>query len=188
MTTLYEKINTTCEHGHYAIVHRPKTDEYRIVSPTKDGDGQWRYTGPRDSLENAVGCLGSNYGYTQEEWNELEAEGWVYDGVYHPPSPKPYKEGQKVRISEKVKDHDKFNNWHRKQKDMVGEICEIDIKGVSNSLEGFYYAVCTKDKSDWWGFPHKWLEPVFEDEEVGTKEKPKTIIIDGKEYNLIPKE
>jgi len=183
MTTLYEKINTTCEHGHYARVHNP-IHGYIIVSPTKDHFGRWRETEMGETLTAAASGLGSDIGNSQAEWAKLEAKGWVYAGVYHPPSPKPYEVGQKVRVSEMVKDHDGFDDWDETQKDMAGKICEI--KAACDDCYGLRYEVNTPDKSDWWIFRHEWLEPVFEDEEVGTKEKPQTIIIDGKEYDLIP--
>jgi hypothetical protein len=187
MTTLYEKINTTCKYGYYAIVHNPEgVGAYRIVSPNKDAHGLWRETGPCKSFDIATESLGSSFGYTPIQWAVDEAKGWVYAGVYHPPSPKPYEVGQKVRVSEMIKDYGGFDDWDELRKGMTGKIYEI--RNVRNCAEGLYYNIYTQGEFCTWTFRHEWLEPVFEDEEVGTKEKPKTIIIDGQEYDLIPKE
>lgn len=183
--TLYEKINTTCEHGHYAIVYNP-IGKYFIVSPNKDIDGLWRETEVESTLTDAASSLGSDIGSEKEVWDELEAKGWIYAGVYHPPSPKPYEVGQKVSVSELTRKFEGFKYWTAAAKNMVGQISKITE--VKDGVYGLGYIIQTPDSLNSYCFRHEWLEPVFDDVETNTKEAPKTIVIDGKEYDLIPKE
>lgn len=159
--TLFEKIDQACRLGKYPIVQYTD-DNYRIVIPDKDHNGFWRESSLRDCIDACLKFLHGLDGESKEVWNKRESEGVKYIGTWERPQPEPFKVGAKVRISERIRNVDGFNDWKDKCKAMVGEICEI--RAVLSTEYGIRYKVWTEDKSDCFYFGHDYLEPVFDDE------------------------
>ena len=131
---------------------------YGIVSPFKDDEGDYRYSGEYRSIEKAM----LNIGYDSKIGGIETYEDYTFIGIYEPEF-ETFKVGDKVLVS---KDAEK---WCKKfgimfrdgMKNMVGKICEIkEIKVLDHSI-------WNEDKSEYWFFPPQALSyPMEEDDEV----------------------
>lgn len=176
MSKLYEQVNNYCEMGFYPIVSDSK--QYIIVSPTKDSGGDWRDSCFRESLKDATENIGYSNGYSKENWDKKESEGWKIIGFYHPQI-KRFKVGDKVRVRGDLKDlyyGGDWTNYGQEYQDSAGLTGEITCVG------GYFYGVYFDSLGDAFKYSHEQLEPYIEEE----PEKPQTINIGGKEYEITP--
>lgn len=153
MNTLYEQINYACERGYYPIVSYG--EDYIIVSPFKDSDGDWRNTIAYHSPEEASENIGDRAGNTKAHWNGLESRGYKLTG-YYKPQYKRFEAGEKVRAVEYLEEV--LGNYYVSGLlDLAGKVCEI--KGYNGDN---VYDVYTPDKSNFWQVTTECIEPYFE--------------------------
>lgn len=91
--TNFEKIETYLKKGLHVLV-KDEDDKYCVISPFKDGDGNYRDSASRDSAKEAKANIGRYYGDDEEYWNTKTIE--IIETF---PTPyEPYEVGDKVRI------------------------------------------------------------------------------------------
>lgn len=168
MKTLYEKLQYMASLGKDSIVKTNK-DKFVIVSWMRDASGNLQNSCPVGSPESPE--LRQFYvGKGKSAWNDREAAGWTFVGELPRPKFETFKVGDKVKM------------WN----DEIGKfITEGTVRAVDD--EKLIYSV----KDEQGGFdsiPHHHLTPVFEEKKQKEKEEQKTIVLDGKEYFLTPKQ
>lgn len=97
---LYEKIDTLCRHGLYAITRGPEGC-FVIVAPFRDGAGNWRRSVVAPSVTEAGKTVGALDGLPEEAWNA--AEGYeVIESRFDPKVREKYQQGEKAIYRGKV--------------------------------------------------------------------------------------
>lgn len=161
--------------GYYPVVS--DKENYIIVSPFKDEEGDWRDTGCVEELESAEKLIGSWDGWSQEVWEKKEQEGYKIIGFHRPPR-KRFKVGDKVRIREDLKDLQYDDNWSdttpKLYQNTAGKV------GVIKGSGGLAYSVYFAEFDEWYYYSQAQLEPYIKIENT----KPQTINIGGKEYEV----
>lgn len=174
MSTLYDQINNYCKMGYYPIISNDKS--YLIVSPFKDKFANWRDSGYFDTIEECEKKIGRECGSDKEGRASQEEKGFKIIGFYHPPV-KRFKKGDKVRVREDLANLRYDNDWE----DTVEEYQKTaGLVGVVEVPNSYYYYVRLEKINDWFPYCPDQLEPYIEIE----AEKPQTINIGGKEYEV----
>lgn len=162
----YDKVKAVIEAWHYAVLQH-KDNDYCIAYAI-DSDWSILRSDWSNDIEIALDHLDGFYD------NEDEINEFKFIKVIPRPI-KYYKPWDKVMIMDNVKDIPWYDHWDNEYKEMIWwpyEIKSVDTDGT--------YPVYTKDKSDFYWFPHHVLAPYFEGETMSGKKVKVTI--DWKEY------
>jgi len=158
MTTA-EKILKNLEHGVSVIV-KNNVNEYMIIYPLQNKDGDYLTSYWRDTIEGTINDY-ARFDLSKQDINkEAEEDKWKIVKTFRLDTGKSFKKGQKVKILNSVKE---ISNWKR-FKDNYPEM-KGEIEAVSNKMDGLYYSVWNKDKTDWFGIGHEHLAPLEEDDD-----------------------
>ena len=112
------------------IIVKNEDENYQIISNTKDGDGDYRCSSWRSTIEEAKESIGNNYGYSPEHL-EKEAKNWELVDTF-PNETEPYKPNQKVRVLPQAKEiMEKCGYWDDNMEEHLGQVGEIAWFGTS---------------------------------------------------------
>ena len=148
--------------GLYTLV-KDKNDNFQLFS-TRDGNGNLRISGWRNTEKEAIENQGNDSGYSAEYINRMADKGnWKVVRTIHPIELMPcnYEEGQKVKILPNAeKECEKLElAWDDFKEQIVK-----DGFGFIEEREGFDWQVWNKDKTDWHWFPETRIAPFIEEE------------------------
>lgn len=165
-------------------IHVPvkyKTGEWRIFSPYKDEDGNYRDSDIKHFLEKAKQHISTDVGFSKNKINELaELNDWqiVYEELFRTPYT-PLKVGQKVGILKSIEETDSWDDIKKTYPDMTGE-----VKDVFNEYNGFFYRV--QGDGNRHSIGAEYLYPLPEEEENLSGEEV-SVTIKGKTYKAVIK-
>ncbi len=178
--TFYDFIKTCIEAGHWVAVQHNDGD-WRVFTFI-NGDGDLQGTFSEDTIKMSL-----NSGLATNSYTE--------DGIEHyfttnykivTPTPKLLKAGDKCEIldSELIREIAQEEEWDDKKVEMIGKKA-FEIQSVNYEE---YYTIWTKNKSDWFTFPHWAVAPYFEeetkidltDEELIRELQKRNLVIEGK--------
>ena len=154
MKNLYDTIEQNLKAGLQVLVKDLEDNTYCTLSKLKDSEKNYRRGYWCSSIEEAKQYIGSYYGSSKEDWNNLDLE--IVE-VFRPEY-EPFKVGDKVRILDSIK---KIDNWEDVKEyfsNMTGEIKEVFFKkiGINYSVNGWYIG-------------HEYLAPLNEAKEETIK-------------------
>ena len=144
----YETLMLKLNSGE-CVCFQNEDGDYKIIGGAgKDGNGDYRDSGWRKTIEEAKQCIGCFNGYPQEELKEGLKE-WTYIDSWAHAYGDVVPDGTRVLIKENAKEEcEKYGfNWYKERQEMIGKVCEI--KG-SNGAD---YSIWKKDKFNYQYFP-----------------------------------
>ncbi len=149
MKNLYNTIEQNLKAGLNVVVK--SVNSYCSILNHKDRDGNYRTSDWWDSIEESKQRIGYYTGYSKQDWDDADIE--IVE-IFRPEY-EPFKVGDKVRISDKIKETDDWNTIEDDFPEMKGKIEE-----TYNNISGRYYNV------NGWYIGHEYLIPLIEDDEV----------------------
>ena len=158
MTKISTKVKAYIEHGMYAAC-RNEYEEWRVFMHI-NSDGRVEGTERMSTIEESL-----DLGLVEDTYSPADID-QHFNHVEPLPRPiKYFKEGDLVDILENTRELPRFHKWVDVAKKMVGQK-GLEVRGASSAE----YTVYTKDKSDWFPFPHHVLAPHFPDNEMSDQE------------------
>jgi len=154
MKNLYDTIEQNLKVGLQVVVKDLNDNTYCAISPNKDLEGNYRYSGWNDSIKDAKQFIGSCSGYSKEEWDDYYIE--IVE-VFRPEY-EPFKVGDKVKILDSIKKTENWENVEEYFPNMTGE-----VKVVCFYALGTHYFM----NNCWIG--HEYLAPLQEVKEETIK-------------------
>lgn len=154
MKNLYNTIENNLKKGLNVVVKDLEDNTYCILSNLKDSEGDYRMSGWFNSIKDAKQLIGRYCGYNKEEWDEKDLE--IVE-VFRPEE-EMFKVGDKVRISDKIKETEDWENYKDSFPEMKGVIRE-----VYNYVSGRYYDI------NGWYVGHEFVAPLNEVKEETIK-------------------
>ena len=171
--TITEKIMNNCKKGLITIVENNNEDYmYMSFSNHKDCNGNYRVSCCYGTIKEAKQCIGEGGGYSEEDIEKIAKKyNWKIVEVYRE-EVEPFNVGDKVRILPSIQNTGDWESYKEHFPDMKGEIIS-----VFNNIRGLSYSVFQENEEDYWHWRigHKYLAPLYEEEEV--------IKIGDKKYN-----
>lgn len=154
---IYPALNSGCR------VVVKKGNEFQVISPDKDGSGDFRRSGWWNTLEEAAEFVGNLTGYSKDNINKLaKEEHWEIVGEPYRPEYEHFKVGDPVRILDSIKECSDWKGVKDDYPNMKGEIIKI-----YNHINGLYYIV--KGKNIGFGIGAEYLIPDTEEEVMEMK-------------------
>lgn len=176
---LKEIVNLYCDHGKHVVISNG--EQYILISPFKDRDGNYRSSGIEDTLDKIFNYVGYINVWVKEQFFSLEKDGWKYHSIWTPPDPKPFEINQLVDILENCVESVDYNFWPIYAKDMVGKK-GLRVTLVTNDHKGINYSIWDENDGNCWCFSHKYLAPHIPEEQQ--KQNIDVLIKDGKKYKV----
>jgi len=155
MKNLYNKIEKNLKAGLQVVVRNLENSNHCTISNSKDYNGEYRYSGWYNSIENSKLYIGHYDGYSKDYWDILDLE--IVE-VFRPEY-KPFKVGDKVRILDSIKKTRDWEYFEEYFPNMTGEIKEVCFEKI-----GTYYIM-----NSCYYIGHEFLAPLNEVKEETIK-------------------
>ena len=155
MKNLYKTIEQNLKAGLNVVVKYLEDNNYCAIDTNKDFEGNYRYSGWKNSIEETKKHIGEYPGSNKHFWDEQDLE--IVE-VYRPEY-EPFKVGQKVKLLDSIK---KIAFWKNIEDDFPDMTVEIRL--VRNDASGLRYSVLCNEKN-YYDIGHEYLAPLYEEVE-----------------------
>ncbi len=170
MKNLYKTIEQNLKAGLNVVVKDLGDNTYCAIGTNKDFEGNYRYSGWENSIEEAKQHIGEYNGYSKEYWDGYDIEiVELYRTEFEM-----FKVGDKVRILDSIKKTENWEDFKNHFPYMTGEIeeCFNQVDGINYRVNGYIIG-------------HEHLAPLVEQEEDVALEAIK--LLEEKGYKIIKK-